>query len=243
VMDPNYARLGLGPDHGDGAAFCGQAWENVSPGESHHNAYRMDGDKQRICTIWYWDELNRRKLKLYDVGEIEELGSGLGEASLTLKGDDTNIVRDAKGYNAYPVAGSPIIDAGAPLPEDVGAILERVGMELDAPVGRGYDIGANEYAGERERVRLSAPKAGTAYLLGRSLEIAWEASDFVGLVQIHLSRDGGATWEVIKDGVPASWGTYCWKVSGATSREALVRLTDYGGHEYDVSEPFLLMAR
>jgi hypothetical protein len=74
-------------------------------------------------------------------------------------------------------------------------------------------------------VTVTAPVAGANWGIGSVQTVTWshnlEASE---QVDVELSRDLGRTWTTIGAGVPNT-GRYDWKVSGATTRRALVRVT------------------
>jgi hypothetical protein len=82
-----------------------------------------------------------------------------------------------------------------------------------------------------ERIDVVSPTAGTALCSGSSFTIVW-SSDFVNDVRIELSSDGGASWEVVSAGTPATDGQFIWSLP-----DAIV-----GGHDYVVRISDLLDA-
>ncbi len=77
-------------------------------------------------------------------------------------------------------------------------------------------------------VRVTAPNTAVQWAIGTPRSITW--SHTLGLnsfVRIELSRDGGATWEVIAPSVlnaTATTGSFVWNVSGPISANALIRV-------------------
>lgn len=75
-------------------------------------------------------------------------------------------------------------------------------------------------------VSVISPAAGAALKVGGKLKLRWAADPGLeGALRIELSRDGGATFEVLFDEVPASPGKKKWKVTGPKTGAVVVRLT------------------
>ena len=75
-------------------------------------------------------------------------------------------------------------------------------------------------------------------MIGDVMPVQW-LSGGVTDVRIEISHDDGDTWGDIVASTPASAKTYSWLVSGPASSECLVRVSDAGGGDSDVSvEPF-----
>jgi subtilisin family serine protease len=71
------------------------------------------------------------------------------------------------------------------------------------------------------------PNGGEVLVVGTAEDLRWNASDaYQGVtgVDLHLSRDGGATWETIDLGV-SNAGSYPWVVSGPPTSQAILRVT------------------
>ena len=74
----------------------------------------------------------------------------------------------------------------------------------------------------------------TAALTGFARELAWNRSPAVAAVRLELSRDSGAHWVTLADGVAA--GTYRWIASGPACDRARVRVRDAAcGSRFDVT--------
>ncbi len=79
-------------------------------------------------------------------------------------------------------------------------------------------------------VALSSPSGGEKYVSGETHPITW-TQKFLESVRLELSTDGGGTWSLIADNVPAAPGSYAWVVPGTTTFHALVRIIDAGSAE------------
>jgi len=74
-------------------------------------------------------------------------------------------------------------------------------------------------------VRVTAPRAGEVWLVGSAREIRWTTTgEGIDYVDIHYSIDGGRTLTPIARREPDD-GVFAWKVSDATSRAVMVRVT------------------
>ncbi len=74
-------------------------------------------------------------------------------------------------------------------------------------------------------IKISTPKASDIIKAGDSYEILWKAepaeSEFVAMVTIEFTEDGGKSWEKVEENVPNS-GKYSWKVPKVNSTECKV---------------------
>ena len=141
----------------------------------------------------------------------------------------------APGGDLRLSAGSPCIDASD---GDVAAPYDTEGNpRVDDPsvadTGTGVftyaDIGAFEYqASGGTGLLLTSPLGYEKLPIGEVHRITW-AHFGVTNVDIDLSRDGGATWEVIAAAAPTASGGFNWTVDGPDSMDCLVRLTESGG--------------
>lgn len=80
-------------------------------------------------------------------------------------------------------------------------------------------------------VSVSAPFAGANLSMGVATAIQWSANDNVGVtaVDLHYSKDNGATWILIAANQPNT-GTYSWVVPAATSMQIRVTARDAAGN-------------
>lgn len=70
---------------------------------------------------------------------------------------------------------------------------------------------------------VTSPNGGETVLLGSQVNLQWSAPSLGGNVRIDLSRDGGATWEVLFATTPND-GVQSWRVIGAATSQALLRV-------------------
>jgi len=88
------------------------------------------------------------------------------------------------------------------------------------------------------KISLTSPDGGDTWPIGSLQAIQWTSSGFTGKVKIELSRDGGTTWKTLV-GSTANDGEHVWKVTGAATTEARIRvssLVDSGAE--DTSEAY-----
>ena len=74
-------------------------------------------------------------------------------------------------------------------------------------------------------VGVTAPNSAVTWAPGSAQAILWGHNLPAGAsVEVHLSRDGGAAWEMLAASVPASSGAYAWVVTGPRTTSARVRV-------------------
>jgi hypothetical protein len=91
---------------------------------------------------------------------------------------------------------------------------------------------------------LTTPNGGESWQIGTSHAIKWAATGLVN-VRIEVSRDGGATWEIIAASTAASWGSFTWPVTGPATTNARVRVgtpsatafSDESAGDFTIFEP------
>ncbi len=87
-----------------------------------------------------------------------------------------------------------------------------------------------------------APNGGDALPIGNIENITWASSGIFGNIRIEISRDGGATYQVLFDSV-ANTGTQTWIVTGPPTTQALIRITSLQDSVYSISQyPFTIGA-
>jgi trimeric autotransporter adhesin len=74
---------------------------------------------------------------------------------------------------------------------------------------------------------VTSPNGGETWTLGSTHDITWSAGNG-GKVTIELSRDNGSSWETLF-AATANDGSQAWTVSGATTGQALVRISNDKG--------------
>ncbi len=89
-------------------------------------------------------------------------------------------------------------------------------------------------------VILVAPNGGDAWPIGNIETITWASAGIYGNLRIELSRDGGATYEILFDSV-ANTGSQTWLVTGPPTAQALIRITSLQDSVSGVSQyPFTI---
>lgn len=74
-------------------------------------------------------------------------------------------------------------------------------------------------------INLIAPNGGEQWGIGTYQTILWNSNNIAN-VKIELSNDSGITWVIIDPLVPANAGSYNWLVSGNSSLNTLIRVSD-----------------
>ena len=107
---------------------------------------------------------------------------------------------------------------------DSAAVFARVTMT--DPVALTSTSGA--FAIVTAALTVTGPSAGTLAWTGTPVTITWTHNLPAGdPVSIELSRDGGATFEVLA-AVAANIGSFVWTASGADTAQARIRITSLG---------------
>ncbi len=89
-------------------------------------------------------------------------------------------------------------------------------------------------------IAIVAPNGNDAWPVGNIETITWASSGIFGDIRIELSRDGGATYEILYDSI-ANTGTQTWIVTGPPTTQALIRITSLQDSVVGVSEyPFTI---
>jgi len=73
-------------------------------------------------------------------------------------------------------------------------------------------------------ITLLEPNGDEAYPIGTLQTIRWTSSKVFGAVKIEISRDGGATYELIQNNQP-NLGNYDWIVSAPSTFQALIKIS------------------
>jgi len=89
----------------------------------------------------------------------------------------------------------------------------------------------------QESLTVVKPNGGESWPIGSTQNIAWTSQNTSGMVNIELSRDNGASWEIVKsDVVDTGAGAAAWSVTGPASAACLVRISDVDGSPTDNSD-------
>ncbi|MBD3376267.1 T9SS type A sorting domain-containing protein [candidate division KSB1 bacterium] len=97
------------------------------------------------------------------------------------------------------------------------------------------------FFGGKSDLAVTAPKPGDIIPTDIQYTITWTSADMSGNVQIELSRDNGATWEIINAQTPDD-GAAFWDVEGPATTEALIRITHLdNGQVANMARPFTIV--
>ena len=76
-------------------------------------------------------------------------------------------------------------------------------------------------------VTILSPKTNDVLKVGSSFEIQWKSelaeSEFGTMVTVEFSKDGGKSWEMVKENVPNS-GKYLWQIPKIDSTQCKIRV-------------------
>ncbi len=73
---------------------------------------------------------------------------------------------------------------------------------------------------------VNTPTAGELWTKGQRYNVTWSATGGVSKVDVSISRDGGATWDLLADDMDAAPGTLQVKAKKPKSETAIIRVTD-----------------
>lgn len=89
-------------------------------------------------------------------------------------------------------------------------------------------------------IAVVAPNGNDSWPIGNVENIRWASSGIYGSVKIELSRDGGATYQVLFDSA-ANSGLQTWIVTGPSTPQAIIRITSLQNSVSGVSSlPFTI---
>jgi hypothetical protein len=80
-------------------------------------------------------------------------------------------------------------------------------------------------AASTAQITVTSPGGGEAWRANQKRNIRWTSSGVSGTVRIDLSRDGGASREILFASVPND-GTQSWRVTKPASTQAQIRVCD-----------------
>jgi uncharacterized repeat protein (TIGR03803 family) len=158
-----------------------------------------------------------------------------------------DVALSTNGGSTYtPINGCTGVPAAATscnwTPAPLGTTTARVRVTAHgAGAGTAVDVSDGNFtiSGTSPSITVVFPNSGVNWGIGSTETIAWTHNLGINtFVRIELSRNLGATWEVIASAVrnvgPA-FGTYPWTVTGPATASALVRVTWVDGPATDVS--------
>lgn len=161
--------------------------------------------------------------------------AGMGDTVTLIGGGSTDADGDVLTYRWAQTSGPSVTLSGSttaiatfPAPS-VGAETE-LAFTLTTTDGRGGtgqdDVRVTIVPGELPGITITSPAAGAAPKVGKNLKVRFAVeAPITGTVLIELSRNGGATFETIADGVAATSGRWKWKITGPKTSAAIVRIT------------------
>ena len=75
-------------------------------------------------------------------------------------------------------------------------------------------------------IQVTSPSDGDVWDKGQKYDITWSASTSISKVDVSISRDGGATWDLLADDTEAAAGALKVKAKKPKSETVVVRVTD-----------------
>jgi len=90
---------------------------------------------------------------------------------------------------------------------------------------------------EAPALTLTEPDGGEIWEIYTEATLSWTSVNVNAVLRIELSRDNGATWEVLTDSTDNS-GAWTWEVTPPASDFCLVRISDLEGLAADSSDSF-----
>ena len=90
-------------------------------------------------------------------------------------------------------------------------------------------------------ITLISPNGGEVCPGGFALRISWHCAH-VDHVRVELSRDAGASWEVLAPSLPAERREFTWVVAGPRSDLCVIRVSDVAGAARDQSDAVFFIA-
>ena len=115
---------------------------------------------------------------------------------------------------------SPCIEAGTPL----NWIRPRT-KDMDGQprvMGQYQDMGADEFYSAL--LEVTHPQVETVWTAGSLQQIQWQCHLYKGPVDLHLSTNAGATWQIIKQQSPNTGSTTCLIPEQIDAQACLVRV-------------------
>lgn len=88
--------------------------------------------------------------------------------------------------------------------------------------------------GELPTLAVTAPNGGEHWFTGTQQTIAWTSSGTSGNVKIELTRNGGASWEMLFASTPDDH-SQLWLVTGPASNNCWLKISDIDGYPTDLS--------
>ena len=101
-------------------------------------------------------------------------------------------------------------------------------FRVKARNGEGLETGwttlGSQSTGSCMQITVLSPNGGESWALRSNQTIRWTSSGISGNMKIELSRNGGASWETVKNNAPNN-GAYSWRVTGPATSQARIRVS------------------
>lgn len=89
---------------------------------------------------------------------------------------------------------------------------------------------------------ITSPEEGNKLVAGTIRNIQWKFG--ANTVTIELSTDGGSTWSVVVNSLPASEGTYAWTVPDINSSNCFIKISDAANAAgFSISKKFSITSK
>ena len=130
----------------------------------------------------------------------------------------------------------PVAVNGDTLAEPSETFFVNLSNPTNATVASGQGLGtiADDDA-PAASITVLSPNGGQFWRIGSSKELKWSSVGVSGSLMIELSRDGGATWQVLFAST-ANDGSQFWTVTGPTTTQARIRITSLSAPVSDTSD-------
>lgn len=129
---------------------------------------------------------------------------------------------------------------GDAIPEPDETFFVNLSNPVGATLARAQGVGT--IRNDDPYITVVEPNGGETWRVKKTRTIRWNSSLVTGDVKIELSRNGGATWEVLFASTPND-GSQNWKVSGPTTAEAKIRVSGKNEAVFDTSDGVFRIAR
>jgi hypothetical protein len=113
------------------------------------------------------------------------------------------------GEQLWDVKGAPTIQA-----------LVRVTSKDDGSI---TDTSDGTFNIPPASIELLSPNGGQTLAVGQHIEVQWSSVNLAGGIEVTVSRDGGASWEII-DATTPNDGSKGWTVTGPATANAVFRV-------------------
>lgn len=89
-------------------------------------------------------------------------------------------------------------------------------------------------------ITIKTPNKPLTWTVGTTQRITWKSTGVINVVQIYYSTDNGVTWGLVANSTDNS-GFYDWTIPAVLSTECRIKINQFGGSAYDISDsPFTI---